>query len=316
MRSSRGHVLVASFVVLTLGGSACATRTAGPPGPAQSVAAPTDSLARTLDALFSTPPFDRVVWGVSIRVPGEDPLYQRNAHLLLHPASNMKLVTLAVAAERLGWDFRFQTSVHSTSPVDSDGTLRGDLVVIGGGDPTISRRHNGPATLARLADLVWQRGVRRIEGRVIGDGSAFGGTSYGDGWQWDDLPFGYAAPVSALNYNENTAEFLVGPRLVRRRTGADDARRQRGHRERRQSDHDRGAWHGPTAVDGPDTGRPTCHHPRGDSPWLCAVQALRGGRGSACLLRPCLPAGAGRARDRRRRSGPIVGDGPARTLRR
>ena len=213
MRSSRGHVLVASFVVLTLGGSACATRTAGPPGPAPSVAAPTDSLARTLDALFSTPPFDRVMWGVSIRVPGEEPLYQRNVHLLLHPASNMKLVTLAVAAERLGWDFRFPTAVRSTSPVDSEGTLRGDLVVIGGGDPTISRRHNGPATLARLADLVWQRGVRRIEGRVIGDGSAFGGTSYGDGWQWDDLPFGYAAPVSALNYNENTAEFLVAPGL-------------------------------------------------------------------------------------------------------
>ncbi len=58
---------------------------------------------------------------------------------------------------------------------------------------------------------MWQRGVRRIEGRVIGDGSAFGGTSYGEGWQWDDLPFSYAAPVSALTYNENTAEFVVAP---------------------------------------------------------------------------------------------------------
>ncbi len=83
--------------------------------------------------------------------------------------------------------------------------------MIGGGDPTISRRHEGAATLAHLADLVWQRGVRRIEGRVIGDGSAFGGTSYGDGWQWDDLPFGYAAPVNALIFNENTAEFIVAP---------------------------------------------------------------------------------------------------------
>ena len=55
---------------------------------------------------------------------------------------------------------------------------------------------------------------------MIGDGSAFGGTSYGDGWQWDDLPFGYAAPVSALIYNENTAEFR-GARTVGRSTGAD-----------------------------------------------------------------------------------------------
>ena len=152
-----------------------------------------------------------MVWGVSIRVPGAPTLYQRNARLLLHPASNMKLLTLAAAAERLGWDFRFRDHDPFHDRRHADGTLAGDLVVIGGGDPTIGRRHDGEATLARLADLVWQRGVRRIEGRVIGDGSAFGGTSYGDGWQWDDLPFGYAAPVSALIYNENTAEFLVAP---------------------------------------------------------------------------------------------------------
>ncbi|MBK5297807.1 MAG: D-alanyl-D-alanine carboxypeptidase/D-alanyl-D-alanine-endopeptidase [Vicinamibacteria bacterium] len=123
----------------------------------------------------------------------------------------MKLVTLAAAAERLGWDFRFPTTIRSTTPVEPDGTLRGDLVVIGGGDPTIGRRHDGQATLAHLAERVWQSGVRRVEGRVIGDGSAFGGTAFGEGWQWDDLPFSYAAPVSALVYNENTAEFLVAP---------------------------------------------------------------------------------------------------------
>ena len=74
---------------------------------------------------------------------GEAPLYQRNANLLLHPASNMKLVTLAAAAERLGWDFRFPTTIRSTTPVEPDGTLRGDLVVIGGGDPTIGRPARG-----------------------------------------------------------------------------------------------------------------------------------------------------------------------------
>jgi len=183
----------------------------GPTGPSAPAPSPAQQLVRTLDTLFATPPADRLMWGVSVRVPGGEPLYQRNAGLLLHPASNMKLLTLAAAAERLGWDFRFQTAIRSTTPVESDGAVRGDLVVIGGGDPTISRRHDGQATLAHLADLVWQRGVRRIEGRVIGDGSAFGGTSYGEGWQWDDLPFSYAAPVSALIYNENTAEFVVSP---------------------------------------------------------------------------------------------------------
>jgi serine-type D-Ala-D-Ala carboxypeptidase/endopeptidase (penicillin-binding protein 4) len=211
MSSSRRRFLSGSLLVLALWSPACASRTTGPTGPTIPTLSPARQLAQTLDKLFANSPADRVVWGVSVRVPGGGSLYQRNANLLLHPASNMKLVTLATSAERLGWDFRFETTIRATSPVDSDGTVAGDLVVIGGGDPTISRRHDGHATLAHLADLVWQRGVRRIEGRIIGDGSAFGGTSYGEGWQWDDLPFSYAAPVSALTYNENTAEFVVAP---------------------------------------------------------------------------------------------------------
>lgn len=211
MSSSRRRFFSGSLVVLVLLGPACASRMAGPTGPTAPALSPGQQLARTLETLFATPPADRVVWGVSVRVPGGEPLYQRNANVLLHPASNMKLVTLATSAERLGWDFRFQTTIRSTTAVDSDGTVRGDLVVIGSGDPTIGLRHDGQVTLAHLADRVWQRGVRRIDGRVIGDGSAFGGTSYGDGWQWDDLPLSYAAPVSALVYNENTAEFVVGP---------------------------------------------------------------------------------------------------------
>ena len=211
MSSSRRRFLSVSLVVLAILGPACASRGAGPSGPNVPAPSPAQRLARTLDTLFATPPADRLMWGISVRVPGGEALYQRNAGLLLHPASNMKLLTLAASAERLGWDFRFQTAIRATTSVEPDGTLRGDLVVVGGGDPTIGRRLDGQATLARLADLVWQRGVRRIEGRVIGDGSAFGGTSYGDGWQWDDLPFSYAAPVSALIYNENTAEFAVSP---------------------------------------------------------------------------------------------------------
>jgi D-alanyl-D-alanine carboxypeptidase/D-alanyl-D-alanine-endopeptidase (penicillin-binding protein 4) len=211
MSSSRRRFLSKSLILLALWGPACAPRTAGPAGPPTPPPSPAHELARSLDTLFATSPADRVVWGVSVRVPGGESLYQRNASLLLHPASNMKLVTLAASAERLGWDFRFETTIRTTTPVAADGTVSGDLVVIGGGDPTISRRRDGRATLAHLADLVWQQGVRRIEGRIIGDGSAFGGTSYGEGWQWDDLAFSHAAPVSALAYNENTAEFAVAP---------------------------------------------------------------------------------------------------------
>ncbi len=138
-------------------------------------------------------------------------IYRRNATQLLHPASAMKLLTLAAAVERLGWDFRFETTVRATTPLERGGVIRGDLVIAGSGDPTIARRHDGSATLTRWADRLWELGVRRIEGRVIGDGSASGETLLGSGWQWDDLASGYAAPISALSYNENTAELTVAP---------------------------------------------------------------------------------------------------------
>jgi D-alanyl-D-alanine carboxypeptidase/D-alanyl-D-alanine-endopeptidase (penicillin-binding protein 4) len=210
MSSSSTRALACA--VLFLAGPACATRTAGPAhrttaGPPASPAA---VLARRLDDIFTRTPADRVLWGVMIRDTASGAVvYQRHADRLLHPASNMKLLTLAAAVERLGWDFRFETTVRSTTPVDSDGTVRGDLVVIGSGDPTISRRHGGAETLAQWADRIRAQGIRRIEGRVIGDGSAFGPTAFGEGWQWDDLPYSYAAPVSALTYNENTAELRV-----------------------------------------------------------------------------------------------------------
>src|SRR5690606_18838502 len=112
---------------------------------------------------------------------------------------------------RLGWDYQFPTTLRTTSRLEADGTIRGDLVIVGSGDPMIARRHGGRETLASWADRLWQIGVRRIEGRIIGDASRFGGTTRGDGWEWDDLPYGYAAPVSALSYNENTVELLIGP---------------------------------------------------------------------------------------------------------
>jgi D-alanyl-D-alanine carboxypeptidase/D-alanyl-D-alanine-endopeptidase (penicillin-binding protein 4) len=186
-------------------GPACASRTAGPAIPP----AP-PSLSRQIDAILASVPVDRAMWGILIRRAGGEILYQRDETRLLHPASNMKILTLAAAAERLGWEFTFETTVRVNGPLDH-GTVRGDVIVAGSGDPTISRRHDGGKTLAGWADLLWQQGVRRVQGRVIGDGTRFGGTTLGQGWQWDDLPFGYSAPVSALSYNENTAEFLVAP---------------------------------------------------------------------------------------------------------
>ena len=73
-------------------------------------------------------------------------IFERNPRLLVMPASTMKVVTLAVAAERLGWDARFTTRIETTGALE-DGVLRGDLIVTGDGDPTIGERETTPRVL-------------------------------------------------------------------------------------------------------------------------------------------------------------------------
>ena len=81
----------------------------------------------------------RGVWAVDIRsLDTGEHLYDLNAGRLMMPASNMKIVTLAAAATRLGWDYRFRTRLHAAGTRDAH-VLRGDLVVVGGADPTLGR---------------------------------------------------------------------------------------------------------------------------------------------------------------------------------
>jgi len=169
------------------------------------------ALRRELDAVFDNPGVN-ALWGVEIQsFDTGEVLYARHAHLLLMPASNMKIVTMSVAAERLGWDYRFTTDV-ATDGVIAGGTLTGDLIVIGRGDPSISDRDGSRTRVfEEWAGKLKALGVTRIDGRVVGDDDALDEPAWGDGWAWDDLPFGYSAPVGALQFNENVLRLVVRP---------------------------------------------------------------------------------------------------------
>ena len=122
----------------------------------------------------------------------------------------MKLVTSAVAAEKLGWDYRYTTKIFATGPL-SGGDLDGDLVIVSNGDPTINTRHPERwGAFDAWAKELYAKGVRRIGGQLIGDDNAFAEPGWGVGWAWDDLSLGYGAAVGALQYNENEVELLVG----------------------------------------------------------------------------------------------------------
>jgi D-alanyl-D-alanine carboxypeptidase/D-alanyl-D-alanine-endopeptidase (penicillin-binding protein 4) len=136
-------------------------------------------------------------------------LYARNRQKLMMPASNMKIVTLAAAAERLGWDYTYETKILAAGAIDS-GFLDGDLLVVGSGDPSLSEAAAQPLFTA-WAERLKAMGISAIKGRIIGDDNTFDDEPLGMGWSWDDLPDGYAAGVGALQYNENMARATVTP---------------------------------------------------------------------------------------------------------
>ncbi len=180
-------------------------------------------LGSTLDAIFGDTALGPVVWSVEVRVLRSeglqlphDTLYARNRHLLLTPASTMKVVTVAAAAERLGWDHRFETTLSAAGEIRS-GMIEGDLVVRGTGDPTI----NAPGRedlFAHWAAELRARGITRIAGRIVGDDDWFdtgrGGQEapgLGAGWAWDDLALAFSAPAGALQQHENVVQLAVSP---------------------------------------------------------------------------------------------------------
>jgi len=181
---------------------------AAAPGPSHHERA----LAADLDRIFRVPAMEQGLWGVEVKsLDSGRILYSRNRRTLMMPASNMKILTLAAAAETLGWDYRFTTTLATTAAVEN-GVLKGDLIVVGGGDPTInSRDDRAKAVFDEWAAALKGAGITRIEGGIVGDDSAFDRRGLGQGWSWDYLQYDYAAPTGALEYNENTATLTVTP---------------------------------------------------------------------------------------------------------
>ncbi|HET6230982.1 MAG TPA: D-alanyl-D-alanine carboxypeptidase/D-alanyl-D-alanine-endopeptidase [Longimicrobiaceae bacterium] len=205
-RRLRAHAALAAALL-----GACTPPPAVAPAPVRTPAA---VLAAALDSIFEDTAFAHAQWGVAVRsLDRSDVLYARNAGKLFVPASNMKIVTGSAALEALGPAYRFRTRVEAHGRV-AGGVLDGDLVVRGGGDPSISARfQNGDATAVfrAWADSLRAHGVTRITGRVIGDDDVFDDVALGRGWAWDDADADYSAEISGLELNEGAITVRVSP---------------------------------------------------------------------------------------------------------
>jgi D-alanyl-D-alanine carboxypeptidase/D-alanyl-D-alanine-endopeptidase (penicillin-binding protein 4) len=147
-----------------------------------------------------------VVGAAVVSLDRKETLWERNPYTCSVPASNQKLLTAAAALDRLGPNARLRTEALALGPVRPDGTLDGDLILRGGGDPLLTT-----ADLQELAAAVRSSGVRRVRGLLRADDSRYAREPLGEGWSWDDEPYGYAAQVGALTVDGNVAEIAVTP---------------------------------------------------------------------------------------------------------
>ena len=204
-------VAVATLLLIGVVATPALTAAQGPAPSAQ------ERLSNAVADTIETDTFEGTHWGIHVvNLRSGNVLYSRNAGHLFVPASNVKLFTTAAALEQLGPDYRYRTTVYADGPME-EGTLKGNLIIRGAGDPTIGgheQRRDPTQVFRRWADSLQQRGITHVAGNVIGDDTRIHDTPLGHGWSWTDVTYAYSAEMGGLVFNENTVDLEVEGRQV------------------------------------------------------------------------------------------------------
>jgi D-alanyl-D-alanine carboxypeptidase/D-alanyl-D-alanine-endopeptidase (penicillin-binding protein 4) len=169
---------------------------------------PIEQLQQDITAITQMPGVARGIWGIVVQsLDRPERLFEMNPHTLLVPASTAKLLTVATAADTVGWNYRFETTLQTDGGI-ADGVLGGDLVIVGSGDPSLGSR--GADDLGAWIDVLKASGIQQIEGRIIGDDDVLEEPRPAFGWAWDDLATS-GAIYGALNLDENRMVVTISP---------------------------------------------------------------------------------------------------------
>ena len=216
-----GNLALAALILLVLfapGDSEAARRKRRvrrrvPPAPAELAVG--DTLEDRLDSLVNGKTAHAADTSIQIvEVDTGEVIAERNPHMPLAPASNMKLFTTGAAVDLLHPDFEITTTLFVRGNIDPSGTLTGDVKLVGHGDPTIGGRfHDGHATavIDEWANDLKASGIKTIEGDLIFEYGYMDTDYIHPTWPIDQLVNWYEAPISAFSMQEGCVEVRVTP---------------------------------------------------------------------------------------------------------
>lgn len=142
-------------------------------------------------------------------------VYAKNENVGLASASTLKTITAATAYHLLGKDFVWETSLGYNGTISSNGTLNGDVIITGAGDPSLgSDRYDQTRPeliLRRWAEAIARSGIKNITGSIIADDRLFGTQTMPGGWTWQDMGNYYGAGPSSLTWGENQFDLIFKP---------------------------------------------------------------------------------------------------------
>lgn len=168
------------------------------------------SLMSVIESLKSDTGLSHASWSTYVlNTRNDSVLAEYNSNISLTPASTLKILTTAAGISILGAGFRYETRLEYDGILDSiNGILHGNLFIKGSGDPTLqstafSKKSDSTFILQKWAVAIAAKGIKKIEGGVIGDASIFEYDAISPNWLWGDIGNYYGAGASGLNFRDN-----------------------------------------------------------------------------------------------------------------
>jgi len=145
-------------------------------------------------------------------------VFEKNSKKTMLIASCTKLFSTATALEILGKNFTFKTQLAYTGMIEN-GILKGDLHIVGGGDPTLGspdfpNQLNTSQLFTNWVNTLQKLGIKEIQGKIIGNGSYFSQNATPAGWIWEDMGNYYGSAVYGLNIHDNEYKLLLQPSKI------------------------------------------------------------------------------------------------------